>query len=118
MTAGDRVYVYRNRTAGGYSVVRRGRVVAHAQFLELAGVTFKVRADGRRRLLETGRRTPHAFAVGTPVDPPSPVPADAVRVVYDPYRFAAFVTAAAYAPVAAAARCWLTPAGVFVTEPT
>lgn len=74
------VRVYRNLHARCYSVqakVQDGhlmgnargpgewRVVLHADAIALWGVTFRVSAAGRARVLATGRKNVHAFVHGT-----------------------------------------------------
>lgn len=64
-----RVRVYRNLHNGKLSVQARipgkgWRVVAHAAAIRLANVTFEVSETARQRVLRTGRKEVHAFAVG------------------------------------------------------
>lgn len=69
--AGVLAYVYRNlmrRDGVWYSIMQRGVVVGHAREILLADVRFVVREGGRQRVLETGRKNVHAFAVGEIVD--------------------------------------------------
>lgn len=61
---GRPVRVYRNLHKGGYSVMQKGRVVAHADELHLVDVKFVVQESGRKRTLREGRKCVHAFAVG------------------------------------------------------
>ena len=61
------MWVYRNlmRTDGvWYSVMQRGLVVAHVTAICLRDVRLVVREGGRRRVIESGVKNVHAFAVG------------------------------------------------------
>jgi hypothetical protein len=42
----------------------KGRVVAHAEKLQMEGVKFRVSEAGRRRVIRTGRKNVHAGAEG------------------------------------------------------
>lgn len=62
------VRVYRNLHKKCYSIQAKvgasWRVIAHAASVELEGVTFKVSQAGRDRVLRTGAKAVHAYAVG------------------------------------------------------
>jgi hypothetical protein len=65
-----KVYVYCNTSKNLLSVKalegkQKGRVVAHVEHIMLKDVEFRVQPAGRRRTLETKRKTVHAGAVGT-----------------------------------------------------
>lgn len=64
-----RVWVYRNLKHGRkrpplYSIMQGGIVVARRHRLLLRDVVFVVRKAGRARVLLTGHKNVHAFAVG------------------------------------------------------
>jgi hypothetical protein len=67
-----RVEVYRNlnRREGGpwYSIRQNGVVVGHTKDVTLKNVYFVVRDAGRKRVLRTGRKNVHAWALGY-IDP-------------------------------------------------
>lgn len=107
---GTRVRVYWNLHRKCWSVQHAGRVVAHARSVELAGVTFRVSAAGRARVLREGRKNVHAFACGElralDASPGIDV-GDAAAVSYNPRRGASFYRVADGADVARAARAFL-----------
>lgn len=106
------VDAYRNLSRGCFSVRCAGRVVGHVDTLTLAGVRFVVSAAGVRRLQARRAREVVAFVRGVPIES-GPLPRDAVRVRFCPYRGAAFtledgtpVSAAALVILAADGSCW------------
>lgn len=108
------VSAYRNLHRRCWSVLAGGRVREYPERLVLAGVTFKVRESGRRRVLAEGRKNVHAFVRGTPAVW-SEVPPDAKRVRYNPNLQGSFFLADTGEPVHQALRAWLTESGqVFV----
>jgi len=65
-----KVWVYRNLKHGRkapplYSLMRRGKVIARRRRVLLTDVRFVVRKGGRARVLQSGHKNVHAFAVGT-----------------------------------------------------
>lgn len=63
------VKVYRNLTRKPgvwYSIVQNGKVVAHSEFVLLFDVKFEVNEAGRQRMLKSGHKNVHAYAVGKP----------------------------------------------------
>jgi hypothetical protein len=120
------VWVYRNlmRTDGvWYSLMQRGLVVAHAREVALADVRFVVRPGGHQRVLESGVKNVHAFAVGRLLRPsPASVGvagASALRARYVPRRCDAFECEldGAWVPVHRAARARLGAGGLEVWGP-
>lgn len=61
---GQKAYVYRNLHKHCYSVMIRGKVLAHVTHIELTEVEFRVRKGGLKLARKTGKRNVHAFAVG------------------------------------------------------
>ena len=64
-----RVFVYWNLHKKVWSIkalegTDKGRVIAHADYVELANVKFKVSEAGRQRVLREKRKNVHAGAVG------------------------------------------------------
>lgn len=83
---------------------RRGRVILHAQAVQLHNAQFKVSEAGRQRVLREKTKNVHAGVVGelisheplTTEGPYSLAKAASVlglarSVTYDPYRFSSFV---------------------------
>lgn len=119
-----RIFVYYNihkkclslrATAGP----ERGRVVLHAQAVELENVYFKVSKAGRARVLTERAKNVHAGMTGELCShlamdaTPAHVQAWEARrsglpgcdVTYNPYRWESFVESATEAPVHQAERC-------------
>lgn len=105
-----RVFVYFNLHRKCLSVKalegeRKGRVIAHADSVELVNATFKVSQAGRQRVLRERRKNVHAGVVGTMTNLPAHYStihiAEALYtpVKYNPYRFDSFVHAVNETPV-------------------
>lgn len=58
------VAAYRNLTRKCLSVMEKGRVIAHRDAIVLESVTFVVHESGRGRVIESGRKNVHAYAMG------------------------------------------------------
>lgn len=110
-----RVFVYFNLHKKCLSVKAlegesKGRVIAHADSVELVNATFKVSQAGRQRVLRERRKNVHAGVVGTMTNLPAHhstihiAEAFYTPVKYNPYRFDSFVTAVNESPVTTAHR--------------
>jgi hypothetical protein len=91
---GRTVRVYRNLNRNCMSVVDNSSklVIAHTSFVLLDNPVFKVSEAGRQRVLRTGRRNVHAWAVGEISEMPSNLTAStALRLSYNPYRDSSFM---------------------------
>lgn len=119
---GKKVFVYRNLHQNCWSVKSRetGRVIAHADEVQLSGVDFKVSQAGRERVLREKSKNVHAGLVGTLVDfdpagghmptypaaffgaePSSkPAPGEPVAITYNPYKYRHFVVRHSEQPIA------------------
>ena len=95
-----KVFVYYNLHKKCFSVKalegeKKGRVVAHADQIELFDVQFKVSQAGRQRVLKERKKNVHAGAVGQWVAGiegiGTPALNDAVEVTYNPYKYESFV---------------------------
>lgn len=108
-----RVFCYRNLHTGKISVRAldgeyKGRVIAHADIVQVAGAIFKVSEKGRQRVIKERQKNVHAGVQGEltwmvgatlrhPIewvgDPENVQPVlDSDRVVgYNPYKFESFV---------------------------
>lgn len=112
------VRVFKNWKLGCYSIMQDGRLKASARQVRLAGVEFVVRASGRRRMLEKGRRTVHAYAIGCLVDHVHPDETRELTALsgrgayYDPRRFPAFVDSETHEPVYYAGAVQLDESGI------
>lgn len=116
---GSQVFVYRNLHQDCWSIRSKttGRVVAHADHVELSGARFKVSQAGRRRVLEEQRKNVHAGVEGTlvgyhpagmggfpsqryAVGERSEGPGQSLKAVtYNPYKYETFVTRGDEAPI-------------------
>lgn len=116
-----KVFVYRNLHQDCWSVKSRetGRVIAHADEVQLSNVEYKVSEAGRQRVLREKSKNVHAGLVGTLVDfdpiggkmptypaaafssDPSikPGKADPVSITYNPYKYSHFVVRHSEQPV-------------------
>jgi hypothetical protein len=105
-----RVFVYFNLHRKCLSVKalegeNKGRVIAHADSVELVNVTFKVSEAGRQRVLREKRKNVHAGVVGTLTNLPAHYMTVSIArqlfnpVKYNPYKFDSFVTAVNETPV-------------------
>ena len=119
-----RVRVYRNLKFGRnttplYSVMDKatGRVIERRERVLLANAKFIVREGGRQRVLREGRKNVHAFVEGDLVDERGIFGQDEhgkdfpMRVTYNPYKAATFVTDGVLAGVPV-----LTAWGVLINE--
>lgn len=61
---GDTVSVHWNLHKGGYTVIKKGLVVAHLQYLQLQHVSFHVNEKARQQVLKSGRKGVHAKIQG------------------------------------------------------
>lgn len=112
------VRVFRNWKRGCYNIMQNGRLVACARQVRLAGVEFRVRETGRRRMLRLRRRNVHAYAIGWLLDHVSPNERRSLEPVagrgafYDPWRFSSFVDGESQRPVRHAGLAQLDESGV------
>lgn len=121
MLIADRpVRVFKNWARGCYSIMQDGVVQASARQILLRRVEFRVRQQARERMLATGRRNVHAFAVGDLVDFVHPEdrrelisPVLDTPVIYDPQRFSSFVERASLQPVRTAVLARFDEGGVW-----
>lgn len=135
---GSRVFVYRNLHTGCWSIKSKetGRVVAHADRVELSDARFKVSEAGRQRVLQEQRKNVHAGVEGTleayaPARAgvePTPFPRATYTtgtpggqkvepVTYNPYKFSTFVIRGSERPVASAEAVVMEPREVWAINP-
>ncbi len=127
LARGERVEVYRNLHHGkgplhywSVRATRSGVVLGVLAYVELSDAALRVREGARQRVLQTGRRSVHAYAVGTlhawDVDLVPPRPRGLIQVTYNPYRARHFHVASPSAPtpIHAAARLWFDGQGAFM----
>ena len=94
---GDRVMVYYNLHKHTFSVTYNGRVIAHADYVKLVDVEFRVRQGGRNKVLKDKSKNVHSFVIGYLVDycsyPCKDIPIEPNNniVTYNPYKYNSFV---------------------------
>ena len=94
---GDRVMVYYNLHKHTFSVTHNGRVIAHADYVKLTDVEFRVRQGGREKVLREKSKNVHAFVIGVLLDycehpcDDIPNPSSDKIVTYNPYKHNSFV---------------------------
>jgi hypothetical protein len=94
---GKRVMVYYNLHKHTFSIQYQGLVIAHADYVKLKNVEFRVRQGGLGKVRAEKQKNIHAFVVGDLVDfkpYPStdiPTPTGSKSITYDPYKYDSFV---------------------------
>ena len=92
---GTRVFVYWNLHSNTFSIksLSTGRVIGHADYVQLTKATGRVSQAGRERVLREGRKNVHAGIVGTLAGTDTVVPAAGVgeAITYNPKQYARFV---------------------------
>ena len=99
-----RVFVYFNLHRKCFSIKalegdQKGRVVAHSTTVLLEGCKFKVSEAGRQRVLREKRKNVHAGVCGTWHSAHIGPPAEGVKVIYNPYKYASFVEKGTEQPI-------------------
>ena len=96
-----KVFVYYNLHKKCFSIKalegeKKGRVVAHREYLDIIGVNFKVSENGRQRVIKERRKNVHAGVIGEWND--SSIPRGTLlhnlegkEVTYNPYKYDSFV---------------------------
>jgi hypothetical protein len=94
---GEKVMVYYNLHKHTFSIQKGGLVMAHADYIKLKDVEFRVRSGGRKKVNIEKSKNVHAFVIGTLVDfceyPCTEIPLEPVGevVTYNPYKHESFV---------------------------
>ena len=94
---GKKVMVYYNLHKHTFSVTYDGRVIAHADYVKLENVVFRVRQGGREKVLKDKRKNVHSFVIGTLIDyckfPCENMPEEPNNniVTYNPYKYNSYV---------------------------
>jgi len=94
---GDKVMVYYNLHKHTFSISRNGKVIAHADYVKLIDVEFRVRQGGREKVLKDKRKNVHSFVIGTLDDyckfPCENLPSEPNNniVTYNPYKYNSYV---------------------------
>ena len=94
---GKRVMVYYNLHKKTFSIQYKSLVIAHADYVKLNNVEFRVRQGGKEKVRSEMSKNVHAFVIGDLVDfkpYPStdiPSPSSSKSITYDPYKYDTFV---------------------------
>jgi hypothetical protein len=102
---GERVMVYYNLHKHTFSIQKAGLVIAHADFVKLRDVEFRVRRGGREKVNLEKKKNVHAFVIGTLVDfceyPCSELPSEPSGdiITYNPYKHESFVIKSTDEPI-------------------
>lgn len=94
---GKKVMVYYNLHKHTFSIQYKGKVMAHADFVKLEDVEFRVRQGGKDKVRDEKRKNVHAFVIGNLVDyceyPCENIPEEPNQniVTYNPYKYDSFV---------------------------
>lgn len=110
-----RVKVYRNLRRKCYSIQYKGRVIEHARQVTLLNVRFHVNENGRQRVLKTGHKNVHAYAIGVWTEQNIPHTLNG-RVTYNPFRDGSFYNVHTNAPVEFAQYALLDEHGIWIGE--
>ena len=105
-----KVEIYYNLHKHVLSVREKGLVIKHTPAAEVFNAKFVVQPGGRKRVLRDKRKNVHAFVRGTAgrlsktilsemLGRKYKVPANWVRVTYNPYKYNSFVEAESGEPI-------------------
>ncbi len=105
---GKRVMVYYNLHKKTFSIQYKGLVIAHADYVKLNNVEFRVRQGGMEKVRAEMSKNVHAFVIGDLVDfipyPSTDIPSatSSKSITYDPYKYDTFVYRDTEEPVTSA----------------
>lgn len=94
---GKRVMVYFNLHKKTFSIQYKGLVIAHADYVKLKNVEFRVRQGGKEKVRAEMSKNVHAFVIGDLVEfieyPATDIPSatSSKSITYDPYKYDSFV---------------------------
>lgn len=90
-----KVKVYWNSHKKLFSIVHKGKVIAHKEVVFLSDCKFVVNQKGREKVLRQKKKNVHAYIYGTLADSEEPARGDTfepVNVRYNPYYNSSFMT--------------------------
>jgi len=105
---GKRVMVYYNLHKHTFSIQYKGLVIAHANYVKLNNVEFRVRQGGKEKVRTEMSKNVHAFVIGDLIDfipyPSTEIPSatGSKSITYDPYKYDTFVYRDTEEPVTSA----------------
>jgi hypothetical protein len=94
---GKRVMVYYNLHKKTFSIQYKSLVIAHADYVKLKNVEFRVRQGGKEKVRSEMSKNVHAFVIGDLIDfkpyqsTDIPSPSSSKTITYDPYKYDTFV---------------------------
>lgn len=100
--------VYYNLHKKTFSIQYKGLVIAHADYVKLNNVEFRVRQGGMEKVRAEMSKNVHAFVIGDLVDfiayPSTDIPSatSSKSITYDPYKYDTFVYRDTEEPVTSA----------------
>jgi len=105
---GKRVMVYYNLHKKTFSIQYKSLVIAHADYVKLKNVEFRVRQGGKEKVRAEMSKNVHAFVIGDLIDfkpyqsTDIPSPSSSKSITYDPYKYDTFVYRDTEEPVTSA----------------
>ena len=104
--------VYRNLHKQCWSVLYKGKVIAHPKRLTLSNVKWVVQPGGNARVRQEGRKNVHAFArCADWYEHHRANSQDSWNGIYNPYQHTQFMLKATSCPIAYSTWANMTPAG-------
>lgn len=100
--------VYFNLHKKTFSIQYKGLVIAHADYVKLKNVEFRVRQGGKEKVRAEMSKNVHAFVIGDLVEfieyPATDIPSatSSKSITYDPYKYDSFVYRDTEEPVTSA----------------
>lgn len=94
---GKKVMIYYNLHKHTFSIIYKGLVVNHSDYVKLSDVEFRVRPGGREKVIKEKRKNVHSFVIGTLMDyckyPCENLPSEPNSniVTYNPYKYNSYV---------------------------
>lgn len=94
---GKKVMIYYNLHKQTFSIIYKGLVVNHCDYVKLSDVEFRVRPGGREKVIKEKRKNVHSFVIGTLMDyckfPCENLPSEPNSnvVTYNPYKYDSYV---------------------------
>ena len=94
---GKKIMLYYNLHKKTFSIIYKGLVVIHADYVKLKDVEFRVRQGGREKVVREKSKNVHSFVIGTLIDyctyPCENLPSEPNSniVTYNPYKYNSYV---------------------------
>ncbi len=118
-TSKAKYYIYRNLHTGTFSVKHKGKVIAHPKSIVALDVEFRVSQKGRAKVLAERKKYVHAYVVCDSwfdESMESPSSGHLTEVLYNPFKYRAFVNSVTEQPQGNVGAALLTDGKVFIHE--